>query len=584
MPANSGNVSQKADTPESTSEGVKIIIHDPDIESEGEQGKPDRAYHTAEEYCFIFGKVNGLESGFIKAEVKNKRGKADDIIQEIEDGVFRFRQNVKLSDGENEITLTVLGTKVSKTFVIERIRDRQLPDRPIQPPNRPIESPPPVTPPKQDTQPPTLEVNIEDRNQKGTINADWSVREVPTPDGSNVKGKAFEVSSETAHFQVRVTDDTSKSHNITLKTKINDEDSSFEADGSGSFSCAYDLKYGKNEIIITATDESGKRTQKEYTVYHRPNREGKDLALFFATENYQFYPEESNKNWSNLNTPIADADKIAQNLRENYGFKTKIFKNLTKRDMEEKINAYRFDFKDEGETVHKYHDDSQLLIYFTGHGYYHKDPDDRKPAISLIAARDSVQPMISNNALSNKLEVIRTSLEFDDIRGTIEKFECNNIFVLLDTCQSGSFDPKFKPLPASKGPPPPEAREGLLAWIKNRINLKAKWFMTAASAQYVSDGAITVDGEVVGSSPFAEAFMKALDTKGKGLDTKGKKRSGFLTVDDVWQFIDNSKNHEVYTKKEYKTLFPEPPKPREGQFGNSENGDFLFFPVVPRRE
>ena len=54
-------------------------------------------------------------------------------------------------------------------------------------------------------------------------------------------------------------------------------------------------------------------------------RQGKDFAIFFANDTYE------SKDWKNLKNPIKDAEAIALELEEIYGFYTQVYKNL-KRD------------------------------------------------------------------------------------------------------------------------------------------------------------------------------------------------------------------------------------------------------------
>ena len=574
VPANREEPSQQTDK-------VVIDITSPTRKTSGEQGQPDRLHGSDGTDFSISGVVYGVDSGIIDAIVKSKTSKRElqprttRITKGAVEGVGNFAfPPMELYLGDNEITLTVdleSGKQAVKKVLIERFRGSgQPPEAPIQQPSGPTESPPQVTPPKQDNQPPTLTVNIvEEPGKKGTGNLDF-VREVPAPTGSNVEGKVevFEVTSDTAHFQGKVTDD-SRSHNITVK--INNKTRSLATDGSFSYSHALD--YGKNEITITATDKSDNSVEEKYTVYQRPYREGRDLALFFATENYQFYPEKE-KNWSNLYTPIADAEKIAKELRENYGFKTKIFKNLTREKIVEAIIEYEEKFTDDAGEEYQYADDSQLLIYFTGHGYYYRHPNSSKRNRGLIAARDSVRPRTSrdNKAVSNIRDVLKTSLEVDKIRQDIERFGCTNVFVLLDTCDSGDFDPDFDSVPSrgTKG----LAKDGLMQYIKDKLALQTQWFMTAAGDESVLDGAIDAEDTPVTSSPFATKFMEALDSRGGEDD--------LLTVKEVWEFIQKSREDPVYkTHPHFRGDPSKIPIPRQGQFGDSQqDSDFLFFPVV----
>ncbi|MEO6038770.1 MAG: caspase family protein [Saprospiraceae bacterium] len=82
-------------------------------------------------------------------------------------------------------------------------------------------------------------------------------------------------------------------------------------------------------------------------------RPGKDVALFFAVSNYAAWPK--------LQNPVKEAEAIARELRDHYGFSTEVVKDPTKAQIQAKIEEYR---------AKTFADDAQLFIYFTGHGEY----------------------------------------------------------------------------------------------------------------------------------------------------------------------------------------------------------------------
>ena len=145
----------------------------------------------------------------------------------------------------------------------------------------------------------------------------------------------------------------------------------------------------------------------------------------------------------------------------------------------------------------------------------------------------------------------------------------------MDTCFSGTFDPQYEPQPSAQMRSLVDGGT-LLERIKMMLTLTARWCLTSASSEYVAD-----TGGVNGHSPFAAAFMAALDTNG-GADN-------LLRLDEIWQEIQESKNAHIYNTLEQnperaglKTF--ERPEPRKGQFGTKEElfqeSDFLLFPTV----
>ena len=306
------------------------------------------------------------------------------------------------------------------------------------------------------------------------------------------------------------------------------------------------LDYGQNRIRITATDAPGNSGETEFTIYQRPDRDRKDFALFFATNIYSGKKNNDRPpQWENLKSPIREAKAISKNLQDNYGFQTRIFPNLKKREVLETLHKYSKTFDGT-----QYVNGSQLLIFFSGHGYY----NEARGKGYLITA-DTDHHEAGDPTLI-------TALSHEDLREEIKLIKCPRILVSLDTCFSGTFDPNYKPPPPLRGH---FDGKTLLEQLELKLRLEAKWCLTAAGVEFVADGD-------TGRSPFATAFLNALNTKG-GQDF-------VLTLDEVWQVVEKSKDAPVYDRiiKEYNVGRPQP---RKGQFGNSfKESDFLFFPIV----
>jgi hypothetical protein len=321
------------------------------------------------------------------------------------------------------------------------------------------------------------------------------------------------------------------------------------------------LDYGQNRIRVTATDIRGNSDETRLTIYQRPDRDGKDFALLFATDRYEG-KKDSHGHWKNLTTAIADAAKVEKKLRENYGFRTKIVKNPTGRTLMETLITYQDRFIDESGTAFGYKDGSQLLIYFAGHGYYNK-----KTAAGYLVVWESEPPSIDPSQF--------TAIEHSNLRRSIDLIKCNRVLVLMDTCFSGTFDPKYKPHISAQLRSLVEDGT-LLEQINMMLKLTARWCLTSASGEYVAD-----TGGTNGHSPFASAFIAALDTNG-GPDN-------LLKLDEIWRKIQASKNADIYNVLEQNPERAglkafERPEPRKGQFGAKtelyQESDFLLFPTV----
>ena len=318
---------------------------------------------------------------------------------------------------------------------------------------------------------------------------------------------------------------------------------------NGSFEKSIFLNYGKNSITVKATDKRGKLNTHSLTITQQFDRTGKDFALFFATKEYSGEKDE-NGNWRELPSAIEDAKAVAENLRDTYGFETKVFKNLTKSALLKTLYAYRNDFDST-----EYAPDSQLLIFFAGHGYYNREEEE-----GYLITTDTDSPLVD--------PTLGEALSHPKLRKQINLITCPRILVLLDTCFSGTFDPDFLPVPEFRGI---FDKMSLLKQIKTMLGLQARWCLTAAGDEYVADG-------MSGRSPFASAFLNALNTKG-GDDF-------LLDLDEVWGAIEKSNQHPIYDKiiENYKKQGMEVgrPEPRKAQFGDSHpsESNFLFFPKI----
>ena len=328
----------------------------------------------------------------------------------------------------------------------------------------------------------------------------------------------------------------------------------------GGFETNVSLDYGRNAIRINATDEHNNSNEVDFTIYHRPNRAGKDFAIFFATDEYHGVKDEYG-DWRNLTTAIKDAEAVAQKLKENYGFQVRVFENYTRRQLLDTLYKY----KDGFEGI-QYTSGSQLLIFFSGHGYYHEDHDK-----GYLITADTDGPKFDGSMAS--------ALDHKTLRDQIDLVACERILVMLDTCYSGTFDPEFEPSPLKgsqmKGP---RLDMSLLQTVNAKLELPARWYLTAAGTEYVSEY-VSADSKD-GYSPFATAFLEALGTGG-GDDF-------LLGLEEVWEKVRESKNAPIYDKllKQYEQMEHQRgmgrPEPRKGRFGKKsyEESDFLLFPIV----
>lgn len=270
---------------------------------------------------------------------------------------------------------------------------------------------------------------------------------------------------------------------------------------------AYLLKNGQ---LKTFSFHTNRPFGDEAEIAEPEMRAGKDYALLIATNQYQEF--------ENLSNPIFDATTIATALNENYGFEVEKLINPTLVEILTKLKTY---------AKKMYADDDQLLILFAGHGEY-----DKFFKQGYVLATDS----------KNNDESRVSYLSHSDLRSIINNIPCKHIFLTLDVCFGGTFDP----LVAARGAASYQAvnRE---TYIKRKMSHRTRLYITSGGKTYVPDGR---PGH---HSPFARRFIEAL--RGFGGE------DGILTFNELVSFTE-------------KVM----PEPHYGEFGVNEPGsDFLFI-------
>lgn len=246
-------------------------------------------------------------------------------------------------------------------------------------------------------------------------------------------------------------------------------------------------------------------------IKNKEDRKGKDYAVFFAVNNYQ------DNGWEDLPTPISDAKDIAIMLEREYGFITEVIENPTKYDINKKLKAL---------SKRKYKEDSQLLIYFTGHGIFDATPGEKEKGLGYFIPADGKYD-----------DEFRDSyVGYFKLNPIINNNPCKHIMVSIDACYSGSFlKYKNRPDELSQG-------EKL---IRNVMPYTSRIGITSGNLEPVKSG--------VHFSPFARQFLEALSSSG-GNDE-------ILTVTELYSYLENIS-----------------PRPQRGYFGKHHPAsDFLFI-------
>lgn len=244
---------------------------------------------------------------------------------------------------------------------------------------------------------------------------------------------------------------------------------------------------------------------------------GRNYALLFAGNEYTY--------WPHLNNPIDDARTIADELRKNYGFETKLVQNP---HVDEIVNTLH------GYAAQQYGPADQLFIYFAGHGFF-----DKTEGEGFLVATES--------KLQNDDKAHSSYLDFSRLDKIIDNLPARHIFLVLDVCYGGAFDERVTKWARDRGADEYADVEAQ-KYIQRKLEVKGRLYLTSGQITSVPDG------KPGRNSPFARKFIEVLRTYG------GKE-----------QLITTGKIVENVERLE--------PEPRFGEFGDSKPGaDFLFIP------
>jgi len=175
----------------------------------------------------------------------------------------------------------------------------------------------------------------------------------------------------------------------------------------------------------------------------------------------------------------------------------------------------------------QYKPQDQLMIFFAGHGQF-----DEGFGEGYVVAKNSLA-----------VDKSKTSyISHSRLQAVINNIPCKHIFLTMDVCFGGTFDPEIA---ANRGGP--EITDPDKEFLAKKLSHTTRRYLTSGGKEYVSDG---IQGE---HSPFAKKFIEALKTYG------GSDR--ILTLTEIKAKLEKLE-----------------PTPRSGEFGkNEELSDFLFI-------
>ena len=284
------------------------------------------------------------------------------------------------------------------------------------------------------------------------------------------------------------------------------------------------LNYGENTIKLSAYDTNNQVSEPIVLSVTREREEVRhDYALLFGVNSYEHFDP-----WHKLNNPIPDAEAIRDELKNKYGFAVELVRDPSRDDVLTKINEY---------ARKRYNDNDQILIFFAGHGYYEER---NNIGIGYLVASDTLPP----DADLGKSSYI----SHGDLRERIENMGCEHIFLMVDACFSGTFDPLVDQFNRARGANRIPNDISRSKFIKQTLAYKTRWYLTSGGKEYVSDGRPNQH------SPFTRRVLDALRSNGGG-------EHGILTLEDIGRFVEKAA-----------------PQPRAGEFGtNAPGSNFLFI-------
>ncbi len=238
---------------------------------------------------------------------------------------------------------------------------------------------------------------------------------------------------------------------------------------------------------------------------------GTTYALLVATNVYDFFTD--------LVNPVLDARTISTELSENYGVVSELVVNPTLEETAAKIREY---------ASRSYGEQDNLLVFFAGHGVY-----DEVFREGYVISRDSRQNDRGKTSY----------LSHSNLRTMINNVRCPHIFLVMDVCFGGTFDPHLASTHRGSGM---YADISTGEYVRRKMQYTTRLYLTSGGKEYVPDGRPGFH------SPFARRFIESLRHYG-GED-------GVLTTAEILQFVEKTD-----------------PQPRFGEFGDNEPGsDFIL--------
>jgi hypothetical protein len=280
---------------------------------------------------------------------------------------------------------------------------------------------------------------------------------------------------------------------------------------NGAFTIYLPLNVGENGITIEVKDVNQNIALKKFTV-DRKNTDGTLYDPTGATNYLLIIGIDTYDKWPRLNNAVSDAEAVKQVLTSNYNFDVGHTTTLYNKDAS-RSNIYQA----LRNLIEKISPGDNLLIYYSGHGYFDK----------LLSEGYWVPVDGSRNDVS-------TYVENSQVLKIIENINSQHTFLVADACFSGSLFAS-----SSRG------------YTEQVEKYKSRWGLASGRLENVSDGTAGTN------SPFATSFIEFLKNN----------NAAKVPVSDLIQYV----------KKKVSEANSQTPIGNPLKGVGDEGGEFVFY-------
>ena len=307
-------------------------------------------------------------------------------------------------------------------------------------------------------------------------------------------------------------------------------------DSKGIFRAEISMMDSPRDVMLAAVDRLGRRGERTLRIgvdrakqdriesrarvgipsRSRASRFGTYHALVIGNGAYRHLPK--------LGTAVADANAVAEVLRDQYHFNVTLVRDATRYDILSALNRLRAELTD----------DDNLLIYYAGHGELDK-VNMRGQWLPVDAERESSANWISNVAITDILNAMNA----------------RHVLVVSDSCYSGALTRST--LASLDAALSDEKRQ---AWLETLASKRSRTALTSGGLAPV------LDAGGGGHSVFANAFLDIL-----------AQNDNILEGQRLYQELSA---RVTYAARNYR--FEQLPQYAPIKFAGHEAGDFFLVP------